>query len=208
MMSESRVDDLVQTYLERLDWALQGAPPHVRDELREDIREHIALARAEAGMESEAHLREILDRLGPPEQIAQEAWPHKPELNARFGAHEILAIILLLIGGVIVPVLGWLVGAVLLWTSRCWNRRAKLIGTLILPGGLLLAAVLFVVPVGSHTSSGSGSRSNATTERAALPRVPDSDEPSSPWVLPFLVLAIAAPIGTTAYLIKQLPSPR
>ena len=30
----------------------------------------------------------------------------------------------------------WLVGVVLLWRSRAWTARDKLIGTLLIPGGL------------------------------------------------------------------------
>jgi hypothetical protein len=45
---------------------------------------------------------------------------------------------MLSIGGVIVPVLGWVVGVVLLWGSDLWSRREKLLGTLVVPSGLLL----------------------------------------------------------------------
>src|SRR5439155_820822 len=31
---------------------------------------------------------------------------------------------------------GWLAGVVLLWSSSLWTRRDKLIGTLVIPGGL------------------------------------------------------------------------
>lgn len=37
----------------------------------------------------------------------------------------------------------WVVGVVLLWRSRAWTRRDKLIGTLVVPGGL--AFVIYVV---------------------------------------------------------------
>jgi hypothetical protein len=50
-------------------------------------------------------------------------------------------IILLLIGGFIFAV-GWIVGAVMLWSSRAWTAREKLIGTLLVPGGL--AASLYI----------------------------------------------------------------
>lgn len=53
------------------------------------------------------------------------------------GATEWAAIAMLLFGGFIVPVAGWMLGVVLLWISSAWTRRDKLIGTLLLPGGLL-----------------------------------------------------------------------
>jgi hypothetical protein len=37
----------------------------------------------------------------------------------------------------------WVVGVVLLWRSRAWSTRDKLIGTLVVPGGL--AYVIYVV---------------------------------------------------------------
>lgn len=42
---------------------------------------------------------------------------------------------------VLLPVV-WVVGVVLLWRSRAWTTRDKLIGTLVVPGGL--AYVIYV----------------------------------------------------------------
>src|SRR4249919_963524 len=53
------------------------------------------------------------------------------------GAAEWAAIAMLLFGGFIVPAAGWMLGVVLLWISSAWTRRDKLIGTFLLPGGLL-----------------------------------------------------------------------
>jgi hypothetical protein len=47
---------------------------------------------------------------------------------------------LLPIGGLI-PGLGWLVVMLLLWTSRVWTYREKLVATLALPGGPLIAGI-------------------------------------------------------------------
>jgi hypothetical protein len=66
------------------------------------------------------------------------------------GLRETLALLLLTIGSLLCSVLGWLVGVVLLWTSPQWTTREKLIGTLILPGGLA-AAVFFTFGVGVYT---------------------------------------------------------
>jgi hypothetical protein len=43
---------------------------------------------------------------------------------------------------VILTPLVWPIGVLLLWVSPAWTRRDKLIGTLVLPGGLLFAWVL------------------------------------------------------------------
>jgi hypothetical protein len=37
---------------------------------------------------------------------------------------------------------GWLVGVVLLWSSTVWTLRDKLIGTLVIPGGLATALIV------------------------------------------------------------------
>ena len=52
-------------------------------------------------------------------------------------------IALLLVGGFLWGV-GWLVGVVLLWLSDAWTARQKLLGTLVVPGGLALPAILTV----------------------------------------------------------------
>ena len=43
---------------------------------------------------------------------------------------------LLLTLGSLVSWVGWAVGVLLLWTSQRWTRRDKLLGSLVLPGGL------------------------------------------------------------------------
>ena len=60
------------------------------------------------------------------------------------GPREFLALLLLSLGSLLLPVVGWLAGAALLWSSRAWDRRDKLAGTLLPPGGynLLLALAL------------------------------------------------------------------
>jgi hypothetical protein len=46
--------------------------------------------------------------------------------------------------GSFVPVVGWLVGVVLLWTSKLWTTREKVVGTLFVPGGPLTGLFLGV----------------------------------------------------------------
>jgi uncharacterized membrane protein len=66
-------DALVDEYLERVARAAAGLLPDRRDELVRDLREHIETERAELDGDSEAGVREILERLGDPEMIAREA---------------------------------------------------------------------------------------------------------------------------------------
>ena len=136
----SRADDLVANYLGRLDAALRGAAR--RRELLDDIREHIEIARATATGDPELAVRETLERLGSPEEIAAEAIPRPDQRPASWGALEVFALILLPLGGLLLVGVGWLLGVALLWSSKVWSTRDKLVGTFLLPGGLLFAALL------------------------------------------------------------------
>jgi hypothetical protein len=115
---------------------------------------------------------------------------------------EIVAIVLLLIGGVVIPVLGWAVGVVLLWLSPRWGLRDKLLGTLVWPGGLLAPLVVIVAflatavfTVGQVCSSSAG---HTACTPAAIP----------PWLVITLsaiaiIASVAGPIWVTVRLVRQ-----
>jgi uncharacterized membrane protein len=134
-------DSWVGDYLQRLDRAARVLPGHERDELVAEIREHIAAAVAEGA--SEAEVRGVLDALGRPEDIVAAARPPHPP--RRRGVREIAALVLLVSG--FPPILGWLVGVVLLLSSPLWTARQKLLGILVWPGGLLGALGLLGLAV-------------------------------------------------------------
>jgi hypothetical protein len=136
----------VERYLHELDEELRDLPPTRRRELLEEIREHIGSALEEAPSGAESEVRNVLERLGQPAEIAEEARQRFGIRRAEPGFREKLALVLLPIGGVVVPVLGWLVGAILLITSRVWNPREKVIGMLLFPGGLLPAVASTLLP--------------------------------------------------------------
>jgi hypothetical protein len=126
------VDTLVLRYLQDLEAELHDLPAGRRQELLDEVGEHIASARAALDPETEAEVRSVLERLGDPAEIAAEA-------RERFGVPapparpatpwlEVVAIVALAI-----PFLGWIVGVVLVWLSRLWTTRDRLIGTI---GGL------------------------------------------------------------------------
>jgi uncharacterized membrane protein len=73
MTMASTADKLVADYLKRLDAELRDIPRARRRELQQEIFEHIAEARADLEKEDESGVRELLDRLGDPEDIAAEA---------------------------------------------------------------------------------------------------------------------------------------
>ena len=72
-MTEDRADQIVNDYFEQLRKALLPMPRLRRDQLLEELRAHVAAARDGAPADSEAVAREVLERLGDPEDIAAEA---------------------------------------------------------------------------------------------------------------------------------------
>ena len=172
----SNTDDrLVADYLNRLATAATLLPSEGRDELMEAISTHIAEARSgqpDLGRAAPAGVAEVLERLGSPEEIVRAAAGYSGADQAVFtqaepagagpsatmpvrsapgpGALVIATVLLLLLGGLLIGV-GWIVGAILLWTSPRWPTRDKLIATLVWPGGL--AAVLALPRFGSGLPS-------------------------------------------------------
>jgi len=75
--------------------------------------------------------------------------PTPPQGHQQGLGLEILAVVMLTVGSLI-PVLGWAVGVILLWSSGRWRPSEKLLGSLIVPGGpgmaLLLGATAVALP--------------------------------------------------------------
>jgi uncharacterized membrane protein len=149
-------DQLVHDYLSRLQSALAGVPADRRDEIVGEIAGHIAEERARVENETDADVRNLLERIGDPVQLAAEAAPAVSSADAaaaaasrsHVGIVEILALIL-------TPLL-WPVGVILLWLSPAWSIRDKVIGTLVPPGGYLgiaFAGVPAALIVASSNSS-------------------------------------------------------
>ena len=122
---------LVDEYLRRLEMELIDLPADKRLEILDEIRGHIAEERTGMSNESDADVMNLLDRLGDPTEIAAEAGAGGEQRSrhsgtARFGTLEVLALALM--------VLAWPAGVVLLWVSKAWTTREKVLGTLIPPG--------------------------------------------------------------------------
>jgi uncharacterized membrane protein len=123
----------VKEYLQELDQELRDLPRSRRQELMGEIHEHIDSALADSPALDEAEVRNVLDRLGDPSDIAEEARHRFGVSKQRSRGLEIAAVIFLLIGGLIIPVVGWFIGVILLWSSRVWTTGEKLAGTLLFP---------------------------------------------------------------------------
>ena len=200
-------DRLVSDYLDRLELELADFPSARRRELVQEISEHIAEARAGVESESEADVRNLLDRMGDPADIAAEARgaPEEPAetpaapavtvVEPRGSALDVVAMILLLIGGIVLPVVGWLVGVVLLWVSNSWTTNEKLIGTLVVPGGLAPAVYLSLAGTYTETCFGTGNGPTICT---------GGPSPGMRALGIVLVLALfVLPLMTTAFLARR-----
>ena len=153
MNTTQRADDTVAGYLSRLEVALRSVPSALRQPILEEVAEHISKGRADLDPEDEVGLRIFLDQVGDPERIAAEAAADLPPTAVR--KSDALVPWLLLVGG-FVFVIGWFVGLGMLWMSDTWGRRDKLLGTFVLPGGLVSLGVLLTRPMGSETCASSG----------------------------------------------------
>jgi uncharacterized membrane protein len=198
----STADKLVEDYLKRLNAELRGLPRARRRELAEEISDHIAEARTGLETEDEAEVRTLLDRLGEPAEIAAEATERFGPRPSMAGWKEVGALVLLPIGGVILPVLGWFIGIVLLWISDAWSTRDKLVGTLLFPGGLLLPVALGVL-----ASESSGCGTVVTPQLSPQPNnVSDCPPPdgTGAWEVALVVLLVLVPLVTTVYLARRM----
>jgi hypothetical protein len=193
-MTTSSVDPLISDYLQRVRSAGRQLPRDSRDELVAQLEEHLRDA-APSGS-SRADVLAALDQLGEPEVIVAEESRRLGIAPARAGGREWAAIALLLVGGVILPIVGWLVGAYLLWTSRVWSIRDKLLGTLVLPGGWIWVPVVLVAGASPQTCAGASAATHCTGS---------STSPAA-WVL--LAAAVVLPLVSATVLTLQARAAR
>jgi uncharacterized membrane protein len=201
----------VRAYLERLDRAAAHLPAGRRGELGDEIAGHLAQALPDGP--TAADVAQALDRLGPPEEIVAAEEAGQPPAGAvsspavpagrpaRGTGHEAVAVGMLTVGAVVLPVVGWLVGVLLLWTSRLWTTREKVLGTVLVPGGPATALLTM------------GAFAVVTAESCTTVRVGDAVEPATTctggvgvpgWLLLLgLLLAAAAPVAVGVVLYRR-----
>jgi hypothetical protein len=203
-MSAPHADQLVHDYLGKLDTALADLPRSRREEILDEISNHIAEERGRLRDESDADVRNLLERVGDPAEVADAARDDTvdarvPQSSRRIGAVEILALVL-------TPLI-WPAGVILLWLSPAWNTRDKLIGTLVPPGGYLflifLPGLLLLGPM-STCSGGSVDGTPIATTCTGVLALPiwQQDLITVATVGAFLILLVL-PILTAIYLARQ-----
>jgi len=161
-------ETLVRDYLGRLETAALPLPANRRAELAGEVRQHIEMALDEAGARDEVTVRNVLERLGPPDEII--AAEQGPGSSAALGANvatlpaaaggsswggvEITAILLLTLGAVFLPIVGPLIGLIFVWASAQWTTQHKVIATVIVLAFLVVPIMLlFGVGVGASSHS-------------------------------------------------------
>ncbi|MDO5734937.1 MAG: hypothetical protein Q4P15_00515 [Propionibacteriaceae bacterium] len=205
---------LVLAYLQQLESALFALPADERAIIVDDVTEHIADSLRDGQVPPDsAHVRAVLDSLGDPVAIATEAGTapmptrvgqRAPFLERRSGA--VVIVLLLLIGGIVLPVLGWLVGVVLLWASRGWSTLQKLVGTLVFPGGLFsIIIVAGALPMWFGRSvTGSECTGAIDAAEECVELGPLIQAPEWSWLLLVIMLALQA--ASSAYLLAKFRS--
>lgn len=149
---------IVDEYVSALTAELGDLPAADRAEIITDVREHYEEACRELPDPTEAALRNILERLGSPSEIAAEARqslagvgpglvaPSPAVTTAPPRALEVLT----LIGWIA----WWPLGLVLMAISSRWTRRAKVTAVLLQLGSVAVVLGVFSTPVyflsGSH----------------------------------------------------------
>ncbi|MFJ6532434.1 hypothetical protein [Microbacterium sp. NPDC091662] len=169
-MAGLTADTLREKYLIRLDEAMRGLPHGVATDIRAGILEELH------GLDADATAARIA-RLGDPAAIAREAQaelpaggsvpvaapvprPSEPRPAATSTRGFAIATALVLsFGGIVVPVVGWFVGAVLVSLSSMWKTGEKVVAIVVpfVVGGLSILAISTMVTVSAGESSGSSS---------------------------------------------------
>src|SRR5215216_5178035 len=124
-MNRTNMHPLVAEYLAALNRASQVLPPTRRAELVEEIEAHLAEKGANRDGVTDADIKNILARLGAPEDIvdaedrAQPGGDSPPVIPLR--TVDFIGLGLVLIGGATLPPIGYLIGAAILGKSNRWT---------------------------------------------------------------------------------------
>jgi hypothetical protein len=201
-MSTSTLHPVATAYLKQARREGRDLPRDRLAELLIDLEEHLSAAIPADASDQDA--REVLDRLGDPREIIAAERPESIAPAERRGTREWAAVFLLLFGFIAVGV-GWVVGVILLWRSRAWTTKDKLIGTLVLPGGLFSTGLLLLLALGrprkamcTHLGTGATHYATSVVHCTYGP----SSGPSTLASIALILLALT-PIATAVYLARR-----
>jgi hypothetical protein len=196
---------LAEHYLRRLRAAGRQLPPERLAELLAEIEGYLSESVAPGA--SEQAVREALERLGSPGEIVAAERPFGDAPAHRRSRREWGAVILLPLGGFVFGV-GWLIGLVLLWSSRLWTAREKLIGTLIVPGGIASTLLVVVLTGTKRRCTELGARLGPSAAPIGQPSIhctPSGGPSTAAAVLHIALLAfcVLGPILSAVYLARR-----
>jgi uncharacterized membrane protein len=147
----------IRDYLAALDTAAEPLDLERRAELVAEIREHIDLALSEAGGRDESTVRDILGRLGSPDEIVaaemgatgavgdQQSTSDGPGVTWRRALSvETRALLWLTVGAIVLPFIGPVIGLWVAAGSTGWTLTQKRTAALMF---LVLSAMPFVMLV-------------------------------------------------------------
>jgi hypothetical protein len=117
---------LVEDYLRRLEAAASALPPHRRDELITEIRGHLEEALSQTSTSDDVTVRNVLERLGPAEDIVDAATDPTPsgQLAAPPRETNALAVAALLLGVLWIGWIGSLLALVFGYRARRQIKRS------------------------------------------------------------------------------------
>lgn len=209
-MTGSALHPLARAYLERLRQAGCELPPDRLRDLMGEIEAHLSEAIGPGASDDDA--LEVLERLGPPGDIVDAEQPRVTTPVERRGWREWAAVILLPLGGLVVGV-GWLIGLILLWSSRLWTTRDKLIGTLIVPGGIATAVWVVLATTGVGATARKcrvlATEVNPSTGAVVRPGAMHCTTVSGPslvptvWQIVLIAFFVVGPIVSAVYLARR-----
>jgi uncharacterized membrane protein len=195
---------LVHEYMGMLEQSLGDMPYLKVKEFMLDIRRHI-----EEGLESESSsgVVRLLDRLGSPEDLAEEfrnQMRKEEAIKTNEGTHARIPPWVV----IVTVVFAFPIGLILLWFSPWWSRKAKAVATLM----PVAALVLFLVLIFGGFYSYSFSRMPSVTgfDMSSLSPFPRPSTYGSPRVVVLMLMILAAfsPVISAIYLGAKLPSSR
>jgi uncharacterized membrane protein len=188
----SEAESLIQRYLRDLETGLRGLPAGSRRQFIDEVRGRID--RARAGLDGEtaqtgAGLREVLRGIGDPADLAAEARERYEvreagSVRGESRRFEVIALVLLMI-----PFAGWATGVVLVWMSRVWSTRDKVIATVGGMSWVLAGLVTLLV-------SAAGS--------APVGAMPAQTADPSPLAFTVFVTPFVLPVVAAVYLAMRL----
>jgi hypothetical protein len=204
-MTTPGLHPLAEDYMGRLQRAGRDLQPARLRELSAEIEGYLSETIPPDASDEEA--LEVLERLGSPGEIIEAEQDPAPAVTDRRSWRERAAVILLPLGGFAFGV-GWLVGLILLWSSRLWTTRDKLIGTLIVPGGIATTLVVVLLTGTKRTCKTFATLNPSTGSlvgRASTHCTPSGGQSAAAtaWHIALAVFFVLGPIVSAVYLARR-----